>query len=137
MSRDAILTAVRRGLRRGPLPADQAAMLRSRMAIHPRQLIPARSRLPHPEQVNLFVRNVEKEFGSVTRVPDLDAVPAAVADYLAAQNLPSAFVMAPHPELQAVPWATRPLLEIREGVPKPPMPSVCNMDLPPSPKPEH
>jgi L-lactate dehydrogenase complex protein LldG len=78
-------------------------------------LIPARSRLPHPEQVNLFVRNVEKEFGSVTRVPDLDAVPAAVADYLAAQNLPSAFVMAPHPELQAVPWATRPLLEIREG----------------------
>jgi len=115
MSRDAILTAVRRGLRRGPLPADQAAMLRSRMAIHPRQLIPACSRLPHPEQVNLFVRNVEKEFGSVTRVPDLDAVPAAVADYLAAQNLPSAFVMAPHPELQAVPWATRPLLEIREG----------------------
>jgi L-lactate dehydrogenase complex protein LldG len=115
MSRDAILTAVRRGLRRGPLPEDQAAMLRGRMATHPRQLIPARSRLPHPEQVNLFVRNVEKEFGSVTRVPDLDAVPAAVADYLAAQNLPGAFVMAPHPELQAVPWATRPLLEFRTG----------------------
>ncbi|HXT81249.1 MAG TPA: lactate utilization protein [Acetobacteraceae bacterium] len=115
MSKDAILTAIRRGLRRGPLPADQAAMLRGRLERHPRQLIPARSRLPHPAQVDLFVANVEKEFGSVTRVPDLDAVPGAVADYLAAQNLPGSFVMAPHPELREVPWSARPLLTVREG----------------------
>ena len=115
MSRDAILNAVRRGLKRGPLPADQIAMLRGRMELHPRHLIPARSRLPHAEQVDLFVRNVEKEFGSVTRVPDLDSVPAAVADFLAAQNLPTSFVMAPHPELRALPWSNRPLLDIREG----------------------
>ncbi|MGE0417142.1 MAG: lactate utilization protein C [Acetobacteraceae bacterium] len=115
MSRDAILGAIRRGLRRGPLPADQAAMLRGRLEQHPRHLIPARSRLPHAEQVDLFVRNVEKEFGSVARVPDLDSVPEAVADYLASQNLPTSLVMAPHPDLQAVPWATRPMLSIREG----------------------
>jgi L-lactate dehydrogenase complex protein LldG len=115
MTRETILTAIRRGLRRGPLPPDQAAMLRGRMATHPRQLIPARSQLPHPEQIDLFVRNVEKEFGTVARVPDQDAVPAAVADYLAVQNLPSSLVMAPHPELQAIPWSTRPLLSIREG----------------------
>lgn len=115
MSKQTILTAIRRGLKRGPLPEDQAAMLRGRLAAHPRHLIPARSRLPHPQQVDLFVRNVEKEFGSVTRVPDLDAVPGAVADYLAAQNLPGRVVMAPHPELQAIPWSARPLLDIREG----------------------
>ena len=115
MSREAILTAIRRGLKRGPLPADQMAMLRGRMASHPRHLIPARSRLPHAGQVDLFVRNVEKEFGSVTRVPDVDAVPGAVADYLAAQNLPGSVIMAPHPELQAIPWSARPLLDIREG----------------------
>lgn len=115
MSKQAILTAIRRGLKRGALPADQATMLRSRMAAHPRHLIPARSRLPHPEQVDLFVRNVEKEFGSVTRVADLDAVPEAVADYLAAQNLPGRMVMAPHPELRAIPWSARPMLEVREG----------------------
>ena len=63
----------------------------------------------------LFIRNVEKEFGTVARVPDAAAVPAAVADYLAAQNLPSRFVLAPHPELRAIPWAARPLLRIREG----------------------
>jgi L-lactate dehydrogenase complex protein LldG len=115
MSKQTILTAIRRGLKRGPLPEDQAVMLRGRLAAHPRHLIPARSRLPHPQQVDLFVRNVEKEFGSVTRVPDLDAVPGAVADYLAAQNLPGRVVMAPHPELQAIPWSARPLLDIREG----------------------
>jgi L-lactate dehydrogenase complex protein LldG len=115
MSRQAILTAIRRGLKRGPLPPDQTAMLRGRMAQHPRHLIPARSRLPHAQQVDLFVRNVEKEFGSVTRVADVDAVPGAVADYLAAQNLPGSMIMAPHPELQAIPWSARPLLDIREG----------------------
>jgi L-lactate dehydrogenase complex protein LldG len=115
MSKQSILTAIRRGLRRGSLPPDQAAMLRGRMTQHPRHLIPARSRLPHPDQVNLFVRNVEKEFGTVDRVRDLDAVPGAVADYLAAQNLPGRVVMAPHPDLQAIPWSARPLLEIREG----------------------
>ncbi len=115
MSREAMLTAIRRSLRRGPLPADQAAMLRSRLDAHPRQLIPARSRLSHPEQVQLFVSNVEKEFGSVARVPDAEAVPGAVADYLATQNLPTSVAMAPHPELRAIPWSTRPLLGIREG----------------------
>ena len=115
MNKELLLGAVRRGLRRGPLPEDQKAMLRGRMALHPRHLIPIRSRLPHAEQVDLFVRNVEKEFGSVSRVADLAAVPAAVADYLSAQNLPSRFVMAPHPDLQAVPWADRPMLEIRQG----------------------
>ena len=115
MSRDTMLAAIRRGLKRGPLPADEAAMLRGRLESHPRHLIPARSRLPHAEQVDLFVRNLEKEFGSVARVPDFGAVPGAVADYLAAQNLPSSLVMAPHPELQAIDWSSRPLLNIREG----------------------
>lgn len=115
MTKAVILTAIRRGLRRGALPEDQAAMLRGRLERHPRQLIPARSRLPHAAQVDLFVANVEKEFGSVTRVADASEIPGAVADYLAAQNLPGLFVMAPHPELRAIDWSARPLLAIREG----------------------
>ena len=90
-------------------------MLRGRLERHPRQLIPARSRLPHAEQINLFVANVEKEFGSVSRVADTTEVPGAVADYLAAQNLPGNLIMAPHPELRAIDWSARPLLDIREG----------------------
>jgi L-lactate dehydrogenase complex protein LldG len=110
-----MLAAIRRGLRRGALPEDQAAMLRGRLTSHPRHLIPARSRLPHAGQVALFIANVQKEFGSIDRVPDLDAVPAAVAEYLAAHNLPTDIVMAPHPELRSIPWGNRPLLRLREG----------------------
>ena len=90
-------------------------MLRGRLALHPRQLIPSRGRLPHPEQIELFVRNLEKEFGSVTRVADAADIPGAVVDYLAAQNLPGKLVMAPHPALREIDWSVRPLLEIREG----------------------
>lgn len=115
MSKETILTAIRRGLKRGPLPDDQQMGLRARLAGHPRHLIPARSRVSRPEQIALFIRNIEKEFGSVARVADLAAIPDAVADYLAAQNLPTDFAMAPHPELADIPWDTRPLLVQRIG----------------------
>ncbi|MCX7381494.1 MAG: LUD domain-containing protein [Alphaproteobacteria bacterium] len=115
MSRETMLNAIRRGLKRGPLPEDQQMGLRARLAGHPRHLIPARSRVSRPEQIALFIRNVEKEFGSVARVADLAAIPASVAGYLAAQNLPTDFAMAPHPELAAIPWDTSPLLRQRIG----------------------
>ena len=115
MPREAILGAIRRGLKRGELPPAQQAMLRGRLDTPPRHLIPARSQIPRPAQIDLFVHNVTKEFGTVARVPGPDAVPGAVAEYLAAQNLPSDLVMSPHPELQALPWAGRPLLTVREG----------------------
>ncbi|WP_191085796.1 LutC/YkgG family protein [Roseococcus microcysteis] len=120
MSKDAILTAIRRGLRRGPLPADQQAMLGGRLATHPRHLIPARSRVARPEQVALFIRNVEKEFGTVRRVADAADIPAAIAEYLAAQNLPQRLAIAPHPELQGLDWASRPMLQVeaRRGDPE-------------------
>ena len=115
MSREFILGAVRRGLRRGVLPEDQALALRARMVAHPRHLIPARSRVGHAEQVALFLRNIEKEFGSFVRVADLASVPDAVAEYLAAQNLPGDFAIAPHPEFDAIDWSVRPLLVRRAG----------------------
>ena len=110
MSKADILGGIRRGLKRGVLPADQQAMLEGRLASHPRHLIPTRSQLPRPEQIALFIRNVEKEFGTVERIPDLAHVPAALSDYLAGQNLPPRFALAPHPELAGIPWDSRPLL---------------------------
>jgi len=115
MSREAVLGTIRRSLGRGLLPPDQAAMLAGRLARHPRGLIPARSRLPRPEQIALFIRNVEKEYGTVARLAELAAAPAAVAEYLASQNLPPELVVAPHPELVALPWSSRPLLRVHTG----------------------
>ena len=42
-------------------------------------------------------------------------MPGAVADYLAGQNLPASFAMAPDPDLEAIPWSERPTLSIRRG----------------------
>ena len=115
MTRESVLGAIRRSLHRGELPADQQAMLLSRMRAHPRHLVPMRSQVPRPEQVDLFVHNVEKEFGTVDRVGDPAAVPDAIAAYLASQNLPTELAIAPHPELRAIPWERRPMLRLREG----------------------
>jgi L-lactate dehydrogenase complex protein LldG len=52
---------------------------------------------------------------TVTRVADPAAVPAAVADYLAQQNLPARLVMTPDPQLDDIPWEEQRLLEIRRG----------------------
>ncbi len=46
---------------------------------------------------------------------DAAEVPGAVSDYLAQQNLPQEAAIAPHPELQAIPWSERPLLRLRAG----------------------
>ncbi len=115
MSREAILAGIRRGLRRGALPDDLAMALRARMQAHPRHLVPARSRLPHPQQVALFVANVQAQLATVARVAGASDVPAGIGAYLASQNLPGELVMAPHPALRAMPWSEHPLLRVREG----------------------
>ena len=115
MTKQQVLAGIRRGLRRGALTPDQTISLRARLETHPRHLIPARSRLPRAEQVALFIANLEKEYGTAIRVSDDAAVPEAVADYLAQQNLAPEIVAAPHPELQAIPWSERPMLQIRQG----------------------
>ena len=52
---------------------------------------------------------------TVARVVDDAAVPAAVAEYLARENLPARLRLAPDPTVADLPWSTRPLLEIASG----------------------
>ena len=111
----AILNSIRRGLRRGPLSPDQSSLLRDRLTRHPRHLIPARTAIPRAELIALLIHYIEREFGTVDRLPSTNAVPAAVATYLTAHNLPATIAMAPHPELLALDWSSRPLLSLRQG----------------------
>ena len=116
-SRDQILGAIRRSLKRGPLAPDAAAASETRLATHPRNLIPARARsLPPRGQVELFVRMAEAANATVARVKDARDAPAAIAAYLARFNLPQLLVRAPDPALDALPWDSQPLLETRRGV---------------------
>jgi L-lactate dehydrogenase complex protein LldG len=111
-----ILAGIRCSLRRGRLDLRTESELRARVAAHRRNLIPARAAsLDHAAQIDLFVAMAEEVQATVTRVSSAEAVPEAVARYLAAENLPAELVMAPDPGLDDVPWESRPLLRIRRG----------------------
>lgn len=103
-ARSHILGTLRRQLKRGPLDAARRSELERRLNQPVSNLIPARAQLPQAEQVELFVKMAEEAAASVVRVTTLDAVPAAVADFLHRQGLPSQLVVAPAAELTALPW---------------------------------
>ena len=115
-ARERILTAIRSSLGRGRLDPDAEAELRARIAAHRQNLVPARATaIDERGRVELFVAMAEEVQATVTRVSSPAAVPEAVARYLAAENLPAELVMAPDPSLDAIPWNTWPLLQIRRG----------------------
>ena len=115
-ARDQILGSIRRALKRGPLDPEREAALATGLAAPRRNLIPARAaQLDHVEQVDLFVRIAEAVDTTVARVDAPDKVPAAIADYLSQRNLPTRLVMTPDPQLETIPWADRPMLELRRG----------------------
>ena len=113
--RDAILGSIRRSLGRGPLDKAARAAVDERMAKPTPNIVPERTDIPQDEKVELFTSMAEAVFATVDRVTGADAVPGAVADYLAQHNLPPALVMAPDPALDAYPWGERPMLAIRRG----------------------
>jgi L-lactate dehydrogenase complex protein LldG len=114
--RDDILGGIRKALKRGPLDDATAAPLRARLAAPTRNLIPTRAAgLDDSGRIALFVAMAEEVQTTVTRVAGLADVPAAVARYLASENLPAELVMAPDPALDAIPWGERLLLQLRRG----------------------
>lgn len=115
-ARQQILAGIRRSLGRGRLSADAENQLRARLAARRRNPIPARATgLDAAGRVDLFAAMAEEVQATVARVGSAAAVPTAVADYLAAENLPAEMAMAPDAGLDAIPWAERPLLRIRRG----------------------
>lgn len=116
-AREQILGAIRRSLGRGAADEARRAAVAERLARHERNLVPARTQGLEPAAlVALFVAMAEEAQATVARVACVEDVPAAVADYLAQNNLPTRLVMTPEPALDAVPWGERPLLEIRRGI---------------------
>ncbi len=113
--RDTILGGIRAALGRGPVAGDALSAVESRIANPTRNLIPERAQLPQSERVDLFVSMAESVAASVERVDSLDAVPDAVASFLAGLNLPSAVKLAPDPALETIAWDKRPTLEVTTG----------------------
>jgi L-lactate dehydrogenase complex protein LldG len=114
-TRERILGSVRRGLKRGALDDDARAECEARLANHPAGLIPARGALQGEALVQLFETQAKKVSASVERIASLEELPAAVARYLKANNLPASIRLAPAPMLAQLDWSKEPLIEVTAG----------------------
>jgi L-lactate dehydrogenase complex protein LldG len=114
--REQMLGAIRRALKRGPLDGAARAAAEARLRQHPVNIVPARTAGTAEDRVRLFEQWASANQATVKRVSAAD-VPGAVADYLAANNLPPRAVMAPDAGLDRYDWTARPLLELRRGLP--------------------
>jgi L-lactate dehydrogenase complex protein LldG len=117
MSRNTILNGLRAALRARPGDAGREAAVDDRLrGAGPGHIVPARARgRSAAERVAAFVELAGANGATVERVPGTDAVPGAVADYLAHNNLPARVRLAPAPWLGDLPWAEHPLLEVSAG----------------------
>jgi L-lactate dehydrogenase complex protein LldG len=115
-TRDRILARIRASNgRTGPVSADVAASNAARLAAHRANLVPARARGDAAALAERFVAFATEVAATVDRVAGPDAVPPAVAAYLARHNLKAELAAAPDPALDAFPWDRQKTLAIRRG----------------------
>jgi L-lactate dehydrogenase complex protein LldG len=114
-ARDLIFATIRRSLGVTGAEAPRRAAVASRLASHPRSVVPARGQLPPRERVDLFARMVEAASGTTARAGSAADVPAAVADFLRGQNLPLRIRHGDDPRLAGLPWSNAPALEVFHG----------------------
>ncbi|MCW2244863.1 L-lactate dehydrogenase complex protein LldG [Azospirillum fermentarium] len=111
-SRSQVLGAIRAALGGGDR-AEARRTAEARIAAHARNIVPARTAVPAAELADLFLTMATEVAATVERVADLDAVPGAVAAYLASHNLPAEARVAP--DVAGLPWASRTALTISAG----------------------
>lgn len=115
MSRDAILGKIRRSLGAQAADVDRRATVSDRLTRAPKGLIPARGQLPTAERIGLFQAQAERVNCTVARVSGPDEIPAEIAAYLRARNLPQAIRRGDDPRLADLPWGGQPQLEVATG----------------------
>lgn len=118
-SRDAILGKLRTAAVRDSDDATARAAVKARLKAHSRGTIPARGKLDRKGLLDLFAAQATAVDATVARVSAADEVPAAVADYLRGENLPTSLRMAPDPRLDACSWDKAPMLDIAYGKAEP------------------
>ncbi len=104
-ARDAILGKIRRSLGVTAEDPRRNATVDERLRQAAPGVIPARGQLGEAARLALFTQMAEKVAATVARVPDEAAVPAAVAEYLRANNLPAAVRFGEDALLAGMPWS--------------------------------
>jgi L-lactate dehydrogenase complex protein LldG len=113
--RELILATIRRSLGVTGAEATRRLEVATRLAGHPPGVVPKRGQLPSAARLDLFTRMVEAAAGTVECAAGPTDIPAAVAAFLRAQNLPPVIRHGDDPLLSTVPWERAGTLEIRHG----------------------
>jgi len=113
-SRDAILASIRRSLAATGAEAPRRLEVETRLAAAPAGVIPARGQGDLAARVATFKAEAERAQASVAEVASLDELPAEVARYLRANNLPATLRVGADPTLAAAPWGAT-AIEILHG----------------------
>jgi L-lactate dehydrogenase complex protein LldG len=114
-SRETIVAAIRRSLGVSGKEAPRRKTVADRLEGHPRGVVPARGHLPAPERIALFRTMVEEAAGSIEAIANADDVPASVAAFLRAHNLPMSVRRGGDARLEAMPWERERTLEVTKG----------------------
>lgn len=113
--RELILATIRRSLGVTGAEATRRFEVATRLAGHPPGVVPKRGQLRPAARLDLFARMVEAAAGTLERAAGPADIPAAVAAFLRAHNLPLAIRRGDDPLLSTVPWERAGALEIRRG----------------------
>jgi len=114
-SRDQILAKVRRSLGASAADAPRRAAVADRLMRAPKTVIPARGQLAPADRVALFCDKAAAVFAGVEHLADAADLPAAVAAYLRANNLPQAIRTGDDERLAGLDWASQPQLALSLG----------------------
>lgn len=114
-SRDTVFASVRRSLGVTSQEAPRRQEVADRLAGHPQGLVPARARRPEAERLALFRDMVIAAAATIDHLPSAAEVPAAVAAYLRARNLPMSILRGADARLAALPWSSAGALDVWIG----------------------
>jgi L-lactate dehydrogenase complex protein LldG len=114
-ARDVILASIRRSLGVSGSEGPRRQTIADRLQAHPPGVIPERGNLAPRERIALFAAMAEAAAGTVEKVPRAADVPAAVAAYLRAHNLPMLVRHGADAWLADMPWKRDGALDVTQG----------------------
>jgi len=114
-ARDAVLAKVRRALGVSGEEEARKKAIAARLAEPQPNLVPERGKRDRKGRVQLFCEMAERVSATTERVASPDDVPAAVAAYLRAHNLPMQVRTGADLVLASLPWEREPHLERLAG----------------------
>lgn len=103
--RSYILGRIRWSLGRGSAEREPDEALRARLRQPKVNLVPQRAQLEPKAQIDLFVEMAREVNASVQRLDKLSSVPAAVSEYLHANELEQKIRIAPQESLKSLDWS--------------------------------